>query len=182
MAPSRPACPRRPGAPGPTRFRAKKRDHQGDHNEERGTKPCLNFPTHGMLKIPEINTSRPRPQSADSWDSRARLDSASSQTTPQIRSPIPRPSPKFDHEPPRDPRPSQVPPCSPTACEARDPGSVPPPPRGCGLDETAHLALPGLPWRPEAAPQRTCAAALLEASGGGGALTSRCCGRHGCAS
>lgn len=73
MAPSRPARPRRPGAPGPTRFGVKKRYHQGDHNGERGTKPCLNFPTRGMLKTPEINTSRPRPQSADSWDSPARL-------------------------------------------------------------------------------------------------------------
>lgn len=56
-------------------------------------------------------------------------DSASGQTTPQIRPPISRPFSKLDHGPPRAPRPSQVPPRPPIACQARDPGSVPPPPR-----------------------------------------------------
>ena len=88
----------------------------------------------------------------------------------------PRPTPQFDQVPWK--------PLNPIRGPSARFWPAPPPPRpryDCGLDKGADLALPGLPRRPEACPLRACAAPLLEASGGGGALTSRCCGLRGCA-
>lgn len=77
--------------------------------------------------------------------------------------------PKSDQSPSaRTPRAAQG------VCLRPAPGAGAPRPRG-------GARVPGPPWRPAAGPLRACAAALLEASGGGGALTSRCCGRRGCA-
>lgn len=183
MAQPRSSRPLGLGAPRPTHFGAKNGGHERGRNGGPGGGPHLIELSHQRsTTILAINVYGPHPQTAESWVSRARLGPGPTRLPSPAPPPHPSALPRTQYSAVSQTQPGALRP--PTACQAPEPGLVPlptPPPRAIVASTKGRISR-SQDYRSAARPPpRACAATLLEASGRGGALTSHCCVRRGCA-